>query len=254
MTRWVRFAVDDKPGFGTLDAGQVRVFEGDMFKAPHATGAVLDASGLRWLRPTDPGKVLALYNNYGAIVDKLGQVRPTQPQYLFKPPNTYLDPGAPIRQPLFGSRIVFEGELAVVIGSTCKGVSPAQAMQHVFGYTCANDLTAVDVLTADPAFAHWARAKGFDTSCPFGPAIATDIDPSALVVRTRVDGGLRQDFPVSDMLFTVPQLISRISHDMSLHAGDLILCGTSVGLGVLKPGSTVEVEIAGIGTLSNRFE
>jgi 2-keto-4-pentenoate hydratase/2-oxohepta-3-ene-1,7-dioic acid hydratase in catechol pathway len=254
MTRWVRFDDQGTVGFGTLDGEQVQVFEGDMFGAPRRTDRVVKLAEVRLLRPVEPGKVVALYNNYGAIVDKLKLTRPAEPLYLFKPRNTYLDPGDTLRKPLFTSRVVFEGELAVVIGSRCRGVSESRALSHVFGYTCANDLTAVDVLTSDPAFAHWARAKGFDGSCPFGPAIATGIDPAGLVVRTRLNGSLRQDYAVAEMLFTVPQLVSRLSHDMTLEPGDLILCGTSVGVGVLKPGGTVEVEIAGIGTLTNRYE
>lgn len=254
MTQWVRFDANGAIGFGTLDGQQVQVFEGDMFAQPRATGAVLPLADLRLLHPVEPGKVVALYNNFAAIVEKLKLTRPVDPLYFFKPKNTYLDPGATIRKPLFTSRVVFEGELAVVIGRTCKAVGESQALSHVFGYTCVNDLTAVDVLTTDPAFAHWSRAKGFDTSCPFGPVIATGIDPASLVVRTRLNGVLRQDYAAADMLFSVPQLISRISHDMTLEPGDMILCGTSVGVGVVKPGATVEVEIPGIGTLVNHLE
>jgi 2-keto-4-pentenoate hydratase/2-oxohepta-3-ene-1,7-dioic acid hydratase in catechol pathway len=114
-------------------------------------------------------------------------------------------------------------------------------------------VTATDLLTRDPAFTQWTRAKAFDGFCPFGPAIATGLDPAALVVRTTLNGSVRQDYPTSDMLFSVPELVSKISRDMTLEPGDLILCGTSVGVGVMKPGSTVEVEIEGIGRLVNRF-
>jgi 2-keto-4-pentenoate hydratase/2-oxohepta-3-ene-1,7-dioic acid hydratase in catechol pathway len=127
-------------------------------------------------------------------------------------------------------------------------------MAHVFGFTCANDVTAADVLNRDPTFAQWVRAKGYDTFCPFGPCVATGLDPATLVVKTTLNGDVRQDYPVSDMRFTAAQLVSRISHDMTLRPGDIILCGTSVGVGSMKPGSTVEVEIGGIGKLVNRFE
>jgi 2-keto-4-pentenoate hydratase/2-oxohepta-3-ene-1,7-dioic acid hydratase in catechol pathway len=124
----------------------------------------------------------------------------------------------------------------------------------VFGYTCANDVTVADILHRDPSFAQWVRAKGFDTFCPFGPVVATGLDPSTLVVRTLLNGDVRQDYSISDMRFSVEQLVSLISFDMTLVPGDIILCGTSIGVGSMKPGSLVEVEIAGIGTLSNRFE
>jgi len=141
-----------------------------------------------------------------------------------------------------------------VIGKPCKGVTEAQALRHVFGYTCANDVTVADILNRDPSFAQWVRAKGFDTFCPFGPVVASGLDPATLVVRTILNGSVRQDYPISDMLFSVAQLVSLISQDMTLNPGDIILCGTSVGVGSMKPGSIVEVEIAGIGRLSNRFE
>jgi 2-keto-4-pentenoate hydratase/2-oxohepta-3-ene-1,7-dioic acid hydratase in catechol pathway len=150
--------------------------------------------------------------------------------------------------------VVFEGELGIVIGSVCKQVSEGDAPRHVFGYTCANDVTVADILNRDASFAQWVRAKGFDTFCPFGPVVASGIDPAKLVVRTILNGEVRQNYPISDMRFSVAQLVSLISQDMTLFPGDIILCGTSVGVGSMKPGSTVEVEIAGIGKLSNRFE
>ena len=133
-------------------------------------------------------------------------------------------------------------------------MSEAEAMAHVFGYTCANDVTSADELNRDPSFAQWVRAKGHDTFCPFGPAVATGLDPTTLVVKTTLNGSCGRTTRVSDMRFSVPQLVSMISQDMTLLPGDIILCGTSVGVGSMKPGSTVEVEIDGIGTLTNRFE
>ena len=150
--------------------------------------------------------------------------------------------------------MVFEGELGIVIGKTCRQVTERHALAHVFGYTCANDVTLADILNRDASFAQWVRAKGFDTFCPFGPAVVTGLDPAQLVVRTILNGEVRQDYPISDMRFSVAQLVSLISQDMTLYAGDIVLCGTSVGVGAMKPGSTIEVEIAGIGKLCNRFE
>jgi 2-keto-4-pentenoate hydratase/2-oxohepta-3-ene-1,7-dioic acid hydratase in catechol pathway len=127
-------------------------------------------------------------------------------------------------------------------------------LDHVFGYTCANDVTVADILNRDASFTQWVRAKGFDTFCPFGPSVTTGLDPAKLQVRTILNGDVRQDYPISDMRFSVEQLVSLISHDMTLFPGDIILCGTSIGVGSMKPGSTVEVEIGGIGKLSNRYE
>ncbi|MEN3291617.1 MAG: hypothetical protein V7642_870, partial [Burkholderiales bacterium] len=130
----------------------------------------------------------------------------------------------------------------------------ADAMRYVFGYTCANDVTMADILHRDPAFPQWVRAKGFDTFCPFGPMVATGLDPATLVVKTILNREVRQNYPISDMIFSVPRLVSLISRDMTLYPGDLILCGTSIGVGSMKPGSTVEVEIDAVGKLANRFE
>ena len=127
-------------------------------------------------------------------------------------------------------------------------------MDYVFGYTCANDVTVADILNRDPSFAQWVRAKGFDTFCPFGPVIATGLNPETLVVKTTLNGEVRQEYPISDMLFSVAQLVSLISQDLSFNPGDIILCGTSVGVGSMKPGSTVDIDITGIGKLSNRFD
>ena len=254
MTRWARFTAADGAGFGQVDGDSIRIFEGDLFDRPRATGATRRLADVRLAMPVQPTKVIAVWNNFRALLEKMSLRVPAEPLYFIKSPNAYLDPGATIRKPACDSRIIFEGELAVVIGRTCRAVSERAALEHVFGYTCANDVTAVDILTRNPDFAQWCRAKGYDTFCPLGPSIETGLDPSTLTIRTRLNGGERQRYPMDDAVFTVPQLVSRLSHDMTLNPGDVILCGTSVGVGVMKPGSTVEVEIEGIGCLTNRFE
>ena len=254
--RWVRFmhaGAVGAVGFGTLDAEQVQEHSGSMFDAPVATGRVLALADVTLLAPTQPSKIVALWNNFKALGDKLGLSAPNEPLYFLKAPNSYLNPGQTIVKPPGDGKVVFEGELGIVIGKLCKGVSEADAMGHVFGYTCANDVTSADELNRDPSFAQWVRAKGHDTFCPFGPTVATGLDPATLVVKTTLNGSLRQDYPISDMRFTVAQLVSMVSQDMTLLPGDIILCGTSVGVGSMKPGSTVEVQIDGIGTLINRF-
>lgn len=252
--RWVRFIHAGATHFGTLEDDKVRVHGGDMFSKAQPSEIVLELQEVKLLMPAQPSKVIAMWNNFHALARKLNLAKPAEPLYLIKPPNSYLNPEETIRKPSCEGKVVFEGELGIVIGKTCKGVSEADAMNHVFGYTCANDVTVADILNRDPSFAQWVRAKGFDTFCPFGPAIATGLDPASLVVKTTLNGDLRQDYPISDMHFSVAQLVSMISQDMTLHPGDLILCGTSVGVGSMKPGSTVEIEIAGIGKLRNRFE
>ncbi|MES2786034.1 MAG: fumarylacetoacetate hydrolase family protein [Pseudomonadota bacterium] len=252
-THWVRFAHDGAQGFGMLEGGQIQVYEGSMFSGARPTGQLVPLGATRLLMPVVPTKVIALWNNFHALGEKLSLPTPTEPLYLLKSPNSFLEPGGVIRHPGCEGKVVFEGELAVVIGKTCKRVSEREALDHVLGYTCLNDVTAADILHRDASFAQWVRAKGFDTFCPFGPSVVTGLDPATLVVRTLLDGVERQHYPISDMRFSVQQLVSLISQDMTLHPGDLIACGTSVGVGSMKPGSTVEVVIEGVGTLTNRF-
>jgi 2-keto-4-pentenoate hydratase/2-oxohepta-3-ene-1,7-dioic acid hydratase in catechol pathway len=251
---WVRFRNGGTTGFGTLEGERVRVCEGDMFDRPTPTDGFLPLRGVELLMPVQPTKVIALWNNFHALGEKLKLAAPAEPLYLIKSPNSYLDPGGTIRKPACDGKVVFEGELGIVIGTRCKEVSEGRALDHVLGYTCANDVTVADILHRDASFAQWVRAKGFDTFCPFGPAVATGLDPSKLVVKTTLNDDVRQEYPISDMRFSVPQLVSLISQDMTLYPGDIILCGTSIGVGSMKPGSTIDVEIAGIGKLSNRFE
>jgi 2-keto-4-pentenoate hydratase/2-oxohepta-3-ene-1,7-dioic acid hydratase in catechol pathway len=252
--QWVRFREGDAVRFGTLEGERVRLWHGDLFEYPQRGDRTIALAEVQLLTPVQPSKVIAMWNNFHALAAKLELPDCAEPLYLVKTPNAYLEPGGTIRHPGGGAKVVFEGELGIVIGRRAKQVSEREALQHVFGYTCANDVTVADILNRDASFAQWTRAKGFDTFCPFGPAVATGVDPTKLRVRTLLDGAVRQDYPLSDMRFSVEQLVSLISQDMTLLPGDVILCGTSVGVGSMKPGSTVEVEIAGIGKLSNRFE
>jgi len=251
---WVRFTDGDAVRFGTIEGERVRVCEGDMFAGAVPTDRLLPLAQITLLAPVQPTKVLALWNNFHALGAKLNLPVPAEPLYLIKAPNSYLAPGATIRKPACDGKVVFEGELGIVIGKTCSQVTEKHAMDHVFGYTCANDVTVADILHRDASFPQWVRAKGFDTFCPFGPVVATGLDAEKLVVKTWLNGELRQDYPISDMRFPVQKLVNLISQDMTLYPGDIILCGTSVGVGSMKPGSSIEVEIAGIGRLSNRFE
>ena len=252
---WVRFLDQGQVRFGTLERDdRVRVCEGDMFAGAVPTERTLPLAAVQLLAPVVPGKIIALWNNFHALGAKLNLPVPSEPLYLLKATTSVLAPGGMIRQPRCDGKVVFEGELAIVIGKTASGVSEARALEHVLGYTCANDVTLADILHRDPSFPQWARAKGFDTFCPFGPAVATGLDAATLVVKTILNGEVRQDYPISDMRFSVARLVSLISQDMTLEPGDLILCGTSVGVGSMKPGSTIAVEIAGVGRLTNRFE
>jgi 2-keto-4-pentenoate hydratase/2-oxohepta-3-ene-1,7-dioic acid hydratase in catechol pathway len=252
--RWVRFREAGEVRFGLLQGEQIRVCLGDMFGKYVTTDRTVRLADAQLLTPVQPGKIIAMWNNFHALGAKLNLPVPAEPLYLLKTPNSCLEPGGIIRKPSCDGKVVFEGELGIVIGKTCKEASEQEALGHVFGYTCANDVTVADILHKDASFTQWVRAKGFDTFCPFGPVVATGLDPEKLVVKTILNGEVRQDYPISDMRFPVQRLVSLISQDMTLYAGDIILCGTSVGVGSMKPGSSIDVEIAGIGKLSTRFE
>lgn len=254
VQHWVRFNQSGEVRFGTLDGDRIRVHAGDMFNHPTPTSNYVDVREAKLLAPVLPGKAVALWNNFHALGKKIGQPAPAEPLYFIKPSNTYLDPEGTIRKPQQEGKVVFEGELGIVIGTRATCVSEDAALSYVFGYTCLNDVTHADILNRDSSFAQWTRSKGFDTFCPIGPVIATGLDPATLTVRTVLNGDVRQDYPIADMVFSAAQLVSRISHDMTLEPGDMILCGTSVGVGSMKPGSTIEIDIAGIGKLVNRFE
>ena len=255
MTHWIRFAENGVPGFGQLDGATVDVYSGDMFDSPQPTGRTVALAAVTLLVPAAAGKMVALWNNFHALAAKLGNPVPAEPLYFIKGNGSYLARGEPIRRPpSYGGKVIFEGELGIVIGRTCRAVSEADAPAHIFGYTCINDVTAVDILNKDATFAQWTRAKSFDTFGVFGPVVATGLDPLQLSVRTVLDGQERQNYPVADMVFPPARLVSLISQDMTLDPGDVIACGTSIGVGSMKAGSTVAVTIDGIGTLVNRFE
>src|SRR5215475_11793127 len=255
MTVWLRFRHDGATGFGTLTGGGIAVHDGDMFAAARPSGRMLALDDVELLAPAEPSKIVALWNNFHALAAKLNQPEPPEPLYLLKATTSITIPGAVIRRPSsYDGKTTYEGELGIVIGKTCSRVSPAEADAFIFGYTCVNDITANDILTRDPTFPQWARAKGIDDYGPFGPVIATGLDPAKLVVRTILNGAERQNYPIADMIFSAQELVSKISHDMTLLPGDLIAVGTSVGVGVMKePVNTVTVAIDGIGELTNEF-
>jgi 2-keto-4-pentenoate hydratase/2-oxohepta-3-ene-1,7-dioic acid hydratase in catechol pathway len=252
---WLRFRHGGEAAFGTLDGDLVRRFEGDMFGASAPDGQTFPLGDITLLPPTEPTKMIGLWNNFGAMGQKMGLSIPPDPLYFIKGSNSFVTSGDTIRKPPFyDGRVIFEAELGIVIGKRCTGVDEAQANDFIFGYTCVNDVTAFDVLNADPSFAQWTRAKSFDTFGVFGPVIATGLDPDTLTIRAILDGEERQNYPASDMLMKPARLVSAISRDMTLMPGDVIACGTSIGAGKMKPGSTIEIAIDGIGTLRNRFE
>ncbi len=256
MTLWIRYDHAGRPGFGTLEGTAIAVHDGSLFADPRPTGATLDLAEVVLRRPCQPSKMVALWNNFHALAAKLKQPVPPEPLYFLKNPASFSDPGATIRRPAsFAGKVVYEGEMGIVIGRPVHDATDAEAEAAIFGFTCVNDVTAADVLNRDPSFAQWTRAKGYAGFGPFGPAIASGLDPATLVVRTLLDGVERQSYPIADMVFPAAELVARLSRDMPLLPGDVVSCGTSVGVGSMKgPVNEVSVEIEGIGRLSNRYE
>jgi 2-keto-4-pentenoate hydratase/2-oxohepta-3-ene-1,7-dioic acid hydratase in catechol pathway len=253
--RWARATVGDRTVFGTVADDVMHVHEGDMFLGATPTGEAVPTTALTWLTPSEPSKMLALWNNFHQAADKNGWAIPVEPLYFAKSPSSFSAHLSPICTPrAYDGRVVYEGELGIVIGRMIAGASQAEAQAAIFGYTCVNDVTAVELIGRDASFAQWTRAKSFDTFGVFGPVIATDVDPLALRVRTLVNGRERQNYPLADMIFKPVDLVRLISQDTTLLPGDIIACGTSLGVLPMKPGTVVEVEIDGVGRLRNTYQ
>lgn len=254
--RWLRFENDGKIGFGTLEGQTIAVHRGDMFADPEATGETLDLADVRLLTPTVPGKMIALWNNFNALSEKMGVAKPSHPLYFLKASNSFLATGETIRRPAaYDGKVVYEGELGIVIGKQTQNADEATAAASIFGYTCINDVTAGELISIDKTFAQWTRSKSFDTFGVFGPVVAAGLDPATLSVRTVLNGAERQNYQLSDMIIPPARLVSLLSDDMTLEPGDVICCGTSLGVGSMKePSNTIEITIEGIGTLSNVYQ
>ena len=249
--RIARFSHNDVIRFGIVDEGELVVLEGDpMFAGYDTTGERVPLADVALLAPVIPrSKIVCVGRNYRDHVAEMGNDVPTSPMLFFKPNTSVIGPGDAVVLPRHSDFVSYEGELAAVIGRIAKNVSADDALAHVFGYTIANDLTARDWQKSD---GQWARAKGFDTSCPLGPAIETDFDVNgSAVITTRLNGEVRQQGPISDMIFSLAQIIEFASAAFTLLPGDVILTGTPAGVGQIAAGDTVEVEITGLGTLRN---
>lgn len=262
MEQWFRFTeVSDqqsniKVGRSRQAGAPIEVFSGQSILEPGApTGRELAQSQVRLLAPLKPSKFVCLWNNFHELAAKLGQAEPPEPLYFFKASSSYANPGDPIRKPAsYEGKVVYEGELGIVIGTDCKDIPESEAEAAIFGFTCVNDVTAVEIIERDPTFAQWSRAKSPDGFCPFGPSVARGLDWRNARVRTVVGGRERQNYPVADMIFSPPAIVSLLSREMTLLAGDIISCGTSLGVLPMRPGTQVEVVIDGIGSLINTYE
>jgi 2-keto-4-pentenoate hydratase/2-oxohepta-3-ene-1,7-dioic acid hydratase in catechol pathway len=247
--RFARFAIGSTIGYGTVtDDGRLRAITTTPFLPWEPTDEVFDAAQVRMLAPVLPSKVCAIGLNYRAHAEEQGKPLPSEPLLFLKPSTSVIGPGDTIVMPPQSQRVDHEAELAVVIGRATRGVRAADALEHVLGYTCANDVTARDLQQKDVQF---TRGKGFDTFCPLGPHVVTDLDGDKLDIACRVNGELRQSSTTSDMVFKVAELVEYVSSVMTLLPGDVILTGTPAGISPLHDGDNVEIELEGIGVLAN---
>lgn len=249
--RIVRFQRDpiDPPSWGWVKEDHVGLIEGSPFELFRRQEALLSLDKVRLLPPVAPSKIVCVGWNYLVHADELNAEVPKVPLLFFKPPSSVIGPGDVILLPPQSDQVEHEGELAVIIGRQGRWASPEEAPQLILGYSIANDVTARDLQRSDD---QWTRAKGFDTFCPIGPWIETEIDPTDLMVKCSVNDQLRQMASTRDMIFTVREIIAYISSIMTLNPGDVILTGTPAGVGRLISGDEVTVEIEGIGSLTNK--
>jgi len=249
--RIARFSHQDAIRYGIVDDTDLVVLAGDpLFAGFDTTGERIPLGEVTLLAPVIPrSKIVAIARNYRDHAAEMGNEVPPEPMLFLKPNTSVIGPNDAIVLPPQSERVDFEGELAAVIGRITKNVPAERALEHVLGYTIANDVTARDLQRSD---GQWSRAKGFDTFCPLGPAIETDFDPTGdAVVTTRVNGEVRQEGPISDMIHSVADIIAYASAAFTLLPGDVILTGTPAGVGPFVAGDVVEVEITGLGLLRN---
>ncbi|MDP4333378.1 fumarylacetoacetate hydrolase family protein [Curtobacterium sp. A7_M15] len=240
----------EDPRYGILDERDLVVLAGDpMYQGFETTGERVPLSEAKLLAPVIPrSKVIGVGLNYAEHASEMDERAGDDPVVFLKPNTSVIGPEDPIRLPAGVGRVDHEGELAIVIGSLAKNVTREDFASVILGYTIANDVTARDLQARD---GQWTRSKSFDTFCPLGPAIETEIDPSDIRIETRVDGDLRQVGSTSEMVHDIPSLIEFVSSIWTLLPGDVILTGTPAGVGEIRDGEVVEVTIEGIGTLKN---
>jgi 2-keto-4-pentenoate hydratase/2-oxohepta-3-ene-1,7-dioic acid hydratase in catechol pathway len=257
VVRIARFSppgsAEQTPAFGIVEGSPgeetVAEIDGHPFAAFTFTGERHALADVRLLAPVLPSKVVAIGKNYAAHAAEMGSDLPPNPTIFLKPSTAVIGPGDPSAYPPSSTRVDYEGELAIVVGRLCRDVPEGRAADVILGYTCANDVTARDQQAAD---GQWSRAKGYDTFCPLGPWIETDLDPSDVELVTRLQGEVKQQSRTSLLVHPVPKLVAYITAVMTLLPGDVILTGTPAGIGPMEVGDEVSVTVEGIGTLANR--
>ena len=244
----VRFSVGRRVGYGILRGESVQAIEGWPFRAIKPADYSYGLSEVKLLSPCLPSKSVCVGLNYRSHAEETNSPVPEVPLIFLKPSTAVIGPEDGIVYPAMSKRVDYEGELGVVIKKRTRRVPAGEALDCVLGYTCFNDVTARDLQSSDD---QWTRAKGFDTFAAIGPCIETELDPGSVAVETWLNGNLKQQGNTSDLIYSVPEVISFISNVMTLLPGDIIATGTPSGIGPMQPGDTVEVRIPAIGILRN---
>jgi len=245
--RLCRLEVAGNAHWGVIEGELVTLLASRPWEGMKRLGGASPLATAKLLPPCEPSKIVAVGLNFRAHAAEMGSTPPSEPVLFLKAPSALLPPGGAVVLPKQSQRVEYEGELALVIGKTAAHVPASQALGHVLGYTCLDDVSARDIQKREKIY---ARAKGFDTFCPVGPWLETGIaDPQALDIELRLNGVVRQKGSSSDMIFTIAELLAFISDIMTLYPGDLVTTGTPPGVGQLASGDRVEVEISGIGVL-----
>lgn len=253
--RWIRFRdAAGRANFAHVEGDRAQPVEGTPFAPWQDRGDPVPLDGIAWLPPVAASKIVVLWKNFHALAIKQQQTIPEEPLWALRAPSSLAAHRQPVLKPAsYDGAVFYEGELALVVGRTMRAVAPEAVREHLLGCTIANDVTAMELIGRDASFAQWCRAKSFDTFGVIGPWIDTAFDWRGASVHTRVNGRERQNYPLDDMIFAPEVLLSRLSHEMTLECGDVVLCGTSVGSLPMRPGTEVEVEIDGLGVLANRY-
>lgn len=246
--RSVRFEVNDKAKIGVIEGENVRTVYGSLDTFWQLTDEVFPLSKVKLLAPCVPKQIICVGLNYKAHAEEINMEVPLEPVLFTKAAHTVIGPDAAIIYPPQTQQLVYEAELGIVIKKKMKDVAPEDAHKYILGYTCANDVTARDLQLRE---GQWLRSKSFDTFCPLGPWLETELNPEDLSIKLYLNGELKQDARTSDMVYNPYEILSYISKSMTLDAGDLILTGTPFGNGEMKVGDEVVVEIEGIGKLRN---
>ena len=245
---YVSFKHNSQIKDGFIEDGAIKILTASMLDGGQPTLETVSAEDVSFLAPCMPSKIVCVGLNYKDHAEEMGMEMPKEPLLFLKPSTSVIGHGEDIIAPPHSKRLDYEGELAIIIGRKAKNIKSSDAPDYIFGFSCANDFTARDLQLAD---GQWARGKSFDTFCPIGPGVVKTIDENDAKIELRVNGIIKQSSNLNQLIFSVNEVVSYISEQMTLLPGDVVLTGTPHGVGSVEPGDTMSISISGIGTLSN---